>query len=163
MAIVLNVSPSVSSSPAFLSLQHLTSKPLLNFKHRTFSITCLQSIGYTSSPAPVPPEVESFWEWLCEEGVISTSSHVRPATVTEGLGLIAQRDIAAKEVVLEIPKKLWITPDTVAASAIGNLCRKLKPLIALALFLARENKIKDSPWRIYLDILPKFTDSTLFW
>lgn len=59
--------------------------------------------------------------------------------------------------------KFWINPDTVAASEIGSLCSGLKPWISVALFLIREKKKEDSPWRVYLDILPECTDSTVFW
>lgn len=86
-----------------------------------------------------------------------------PGSVQEGVGLIATRDIGRNEVVLEIPKRLWINQDVVAASEIGRVCNELKPWIAVALFLIRENSKEDSPWRVYLDILPEFTDSTVFW
>ncbi|TXG56553.1 hypothetical protein EZV62_017866 [Acer yangbiense] len=163
MALLLNLYPS-SSSSAFLSctktLKALTNKPLLGFKNRAFSVTSLHSTTYNSQP---PPEVHTFWQWLCDQGVVSADSPVRPATVTEGLGLVAKRDVGENEVVLEVPKKFWINPDTVAASEIGNVCRELKPIISVSLFLIREKKREDSPWRLYLDILPDSTDSTVFW
>ncbi|KAK1290391.1 hypothetical protein QJS10_CPB18g01446 [Acorus calamus] len=59
------------------------------------------------------------------------------------------------EAVVEVPKKLWINPDTVAASDIGGLCRGLKPWMAVALFLVREKGRPDSAWRPYIDILPE--------
>lgn len=83
--------------------------------------------------------------------------------VPEGLGLIAQRDIAKNEVVLEIPKKLWISPDAVAASEIGNVCSEVKPWVSVALFLIREKLNQDSLWRPYLDILPQSTNSPIYW
>lgn len=76
---------------------------------------------------------------------------------------MAQRDIARNEVVLEVPKRLWINPDAVAASEIGSVCSGLKPWIGVALFLIREKKRSDSKWRVYLDILPETTDSTIYW
>ncbi|KAJ6689964.1 hypothetical protein OIU85_006268 [Salix viminalis] len=66
------------------------------------------------------------------------------------------------EVVLETPKKLWINPDVVAASEIGNVCSGLKPWVSLALFLIREKFKEDSTWRPYLDVLPESTNSTIF-
>ncbi|KAL5759456.1 hypothetical protein ACOSQ2_018294 [Xanthoceras sorbifolium] len=162
MALLLNLSPS-SSSSAFLTstkaLKALTNKPILSLKNKAFSVSSLHSTTYS----PPPPEVHTFWQWLCDQGVVSANSPVKPATVTEGLGLVAQRDIAKDEIVLEVPKKFWINPDTVAASDIGNVCSELKPLISVALFLIREKKREDSPWRVYLDILPEYTDSTVFW
>ncbi|KAK2636153.1 hypothetical protein Ddye_030945 [Dipteronia dyeriana] len=168
MSILLIVSPSSSSSSsAFLScikplktLSSFTYKPLLALKNKAISVTSPHST--TSNPSQ-PPELQTFWQWLCDQGVVSTKSPVRPATVPEGLGLVAQRDIGKNEVVLEIPKKFWINPDAVAASEIGNVCSGLKPWISVALFLIREKKREDSLWRVYLDILPESTDSTVFW
>lgn len=82
----------------------------------------------------------------------------------EGLGLVAKRDIGRNEVVLEIPKRYWVNPDTVAGSEIGGLCRGLKPWIAVALFLIRERNLGgESTWQDYVAILPDKTDSTVFW
>lgn len=148
---------SLSSFPSsFFSCSKTLSKiSTCHLKTRSLCVYALQS-----SP---PLEVQNFWQWLCDEGVVSAKSPVRPATVPEGLGLVAQRDIGRNEVVLEIPKKFWINPDTVAASDIGNVCSGLKPWISVALFLIREKKKEDSPRRVYLNILPESTDSTVFW
>ncbi|CAI0391035.1 unnamed protein product [Linum tenue] len=61
----------------------------------------------------------------------------------EGLGLVARRDIGRNEVVLEVPKKLWINPESVAGSEIGGICGGLKPWISVALFLIREKSKKE--------------------
>ncbi|KAM6571114.1 hypothetical protein CsatA_015194 [Cannabis sativa] len=156
-----------SSSSTFLfsprtTLTHLYALPRgpnLHLK-KALSIKSLQS---TELDPSLSPEVHTFWKWLRDEGVISNKTPARPGVVPEGLGLIAQRDIARNEVVLEIPKRLWINPDTVSASEIGNVCNGLKPWIAVALFLLREKFRDDSLWRLYFDILPKQTNSTVFW
>lgn len=89
---------------------------------------------------------------------------MKPAVVPEGLGLVAERDIGRNEVVLEVPKKFWINPDTVSGSEIGSVCGGLKPWISVALFLIREKKLgEESAWRYYLDVLPQCTDSTIYW
>ncbi|XP_010939836.1 fructose-bisphosphate aldolase-lysine N-methyltransferase, chloroplastic isoform X2 [Elaeis guineensis] len=119
--------------------------------------------------AAIPSEsaVRDFWQWLSDEGVANSSSSpppVKPEFVPEGLGLVAQRDITKNEVVVEVPKKLWINPDTVAASDIGRVCGGLKPWVAISLFLLREKALGSaSSWRPYLDILPLATDSPIFW
>ncbi|GMN41904.1 hypothetical protein TIFTF001_011117 [Ficus carica] len=134
------------------TLQYFTNKPL--------SVTSLQS----PEPGPeVSPEVRTFWKWLQDEGVVSAKTPARPAVVPEGLGLVAQRDIGRNQVVLEVPKRLWINPDAVAESEIGNVCSGLKPWIAVALFLLREKDREDSKWRLYFDVLPLSTNSTVFW
>lgn len=109
-------------------------------------------------------KIQEFWKWLCERGVVSESSAVvKPAVVREGLGLVAQRDLSRNEVVLQVPRKLWINQDTVASSDIGTVCNGLKPWICVALFLLREKARDDSHWRSYLSILPQSTNSTIFW
>ncbi|WOK96828.1 hypothetical protein Cni_G05536 [Canna indica] len=120
--------------------------------------------GYLGERA-APPEsaVSDFWRWLGEKGAVSAAI-VKPAFVPEGLGLVAQRDISRNEVVVEVPKSLWIDPDTVATSEIGRLCAGLKPWIAISLFLLREKALGPaSPWHPYLNILPSTTNSTIFW
>ena len=66
---------------------------------------------------------------------------MKPGTVQEGLGLVAQRDIAQSEVVFEMPKKFWINPYTVSGSKIGGVCGGMKPWVVVALFLIREKKL----------------------
>lgn len=170
MATLLNFSlPSSTSPTTFVSssktlklLTSLTKKPSFGLKSRAFAATCsLHSASATTNPPTA--QVQTFWQWLCDQKVVSPKSPIRPATVAEGLGLVAQRDIAKNEVVLEVPMKFWINPDMVAVSEIGSLCSGLKPWISVALFLIREKKNEDSPWRVYLDILPECTDSTVFW
>lgn len=112
----------------------------------------------------LPPAVQTFWQWLRDEGVVSAKSPAaKPALVPEGMGLVAHRNIGKNEVVLEVPKRLWINPDAVSASEIGNVCSGLKPWVSVALFLLREKYRDDSKWRLYLDILPESTNSTVFW
>lgn len=108
--------------------------------------------------------VEEFWEWAIKKGAV-VPSYIKPGiNATEGIGLVAQKDISKKEVVLEVPKSLWINPDTVAASEIGKLCQVLKPWMSIALFLIREKALgTSSPWFHYLSILPGCTNSPIFW
>ncbi|XP_015576816.2 fructose-bisphosphate aldolase-lysine N-methyltransferase, chloroplastic [Ricinus communis] len=152
------------SSSTFLSplkpFSPVTKIPSFHLK-KPFFIT---SSSLQSSATAPPQSLEIFWQWLSDQGVVSGKSPAKPGVVKEGLGLIAERDIARNEVVLEIPKKLWINPDAVAASDIGNVCSGLKPWISVALFLIREKLKKEgSTWWPYLDILPDTTNSTIYW
>lgn len=115
------------------------------------------------SDPPLPPAVRTFWRWMAEEGVISSTCPLRPAYVAEGLGLVARRDIAEDEIILKVPRRLWVNPDTVSASEIGYLCTDLKPWVQVALFLIREKLRPNSWWRFYVDILPETTNSTIYW
>ncbi|GAB2280242.1 hypothetical protein Dimus_014885 [Dionaea muscipula] len=136
-----------------------STNPSLNSKRPPPSINC-----FRPPESDPPPAVQTFWQWLSDERVVSAKFPARPGLVPEGLGLIAQRDIARNEVVLEVPNRFWINPDTVAASEIGSVCSGLKPWVSVALFLIREKKLRDgSKWKIYLDILPEYTNSTIFW
>lgn len=111
----------------------------------------------------IPESVQTFWKWLCDEGVVSAKTPVEPGIVPEGLGLVAKRDISKGETVLELPRRFWINPDAVADSEIGNVCTGLKPWISVALFLLREKWRDDSKWKYYMAVLPESTDSTIYW
>ncbi|KAG5117314.1 hypothetical protein JHK84_043427 [Glycine max] len=63
----------------------------------------------------------------------------------------------------EVPKRLWINPDVVAALEIEKVCIGLKPWLAVALFLRRQRSRSNSLWKHYFSILPKETDSTIYW
>ncbi|KAH0753530.1 hypothetical protein KY290_023800 [Solanum tuberosum] len=111
----------------------------------------------------IPQPVQTFWKWLCDEGVVSIKTPVKPGIVAEGLGLVAKRDISKGETVLGVPKRFWINTDAVAESEIGNVCTGLEPWISLALFLLREKWKDDSKWKYYMAVLPESTDSTIYW
>jgi len=65
---------------------------------------------------------------------------------------------------MEVPKRCCINPDTVLASEIGSVCSGLKPWVSVAQFLIREERLGDeSSSKPYIDILPEFTNSNIFW
>jgi [ribulose-bisphosphate carboxylase]-lysine N-methyltransferase len=109
--------------------------------------------------------LEDFRRWLSSHGAVEGKAF--PAAVPEGLGLVAARDLPHGEVIAEVPKKLWLDADAVAASDIGRACGGgggLRPWVAVALLLLHEAaRGADSPWAPYLAILPRQTDSTIFW
>lgn len=154
------MSLSALSSPSSFSTFIFPTRP--HFRCRK-PISAARSQTLPELDPALPAEVKTFWGWLAGEGVVSAKTPARPGVVEEGLGLVAQRDIARNEVVLEVPKRLWINPDTVEASEIGGVCAGLKPWISVALFLIREKSRDDSKWRLYIDVLPKTTNSTVFW
>ncbi|CAA7395025.1 unnamed protein product [Spirodela intermedia] len=130
--------------------------------HRAVTaVRSLQSQGREVEAAP--NALSSFWKWAVENG--ATAQAVKLAAVPEGLGLVAQRDLSRNEVVVEVPKRLWISPETVVADPeLGRLCSGLRPWVSVALFLLREKaRGVESSWKPYLDILPPSTNSPLFW
>ncbi|RAL40105.1 hypothetical protein DM860_008245 [Cuscuta australis] len=152
-----------SSSPSSSSPKHklffLKTRPYLHHHLRPVFLAS----AHPSEPSHELPEpVKTLWQWGSEEGVVSKKTPVRPGIVPEGLGLVATKDIGRNGVVLEVPRRFWISPDTVGNSAIGRVCSGLKPWVAVALFLLREKKMDDSVWRSYLDSLPDCTNSTVF-
>ncbi|KAF3966066.1 hypothetical protein CMV_009800 [Castanea mollissima] len=171
MMTTFTLSPSSTSmiSPFIKTLKNPT-KTLPHFKRSstlTLSATLSTPTSTTTTSSlqkPVSDSVQTFWKWLKDEGVVSSKTPVKPAVVPEGLGLVAQKDLGRNDVVLEVPKRLWINPDAVAASEIGSVCSGLKPWLSVALYLIREKKKNDtSSWRYYLDVLPEYTNSTIFW
>jgi [ribulose-bisphosphate carboxylase]/[fructose-bisphosphate aldolase]-lysine N-methyltransferase len=149
--------------------------PLIKFPPRLLSPPTSISSQFRKNPTravlqskesatslPSLSSLSNFSNWLISKGAVAPS--VKPGPVPQGLGLIAQKDISKNEMVLEVPKKLWIDADTVATSEIGRVCSGLRPWICIGLFLLRERALGDaSPWKPYLDVLPSSTDSTIFW
>ncbi|KAL5099571.1 hypothetical protein RYX36_003898 [Vicia faba] len=108
--------------------------PTLHLK-RFFFAKLVASIGTEPS---LSPTLQTFWKWLQEKGVITAKTPVKAGVVTEGLGLVAVKDISRNDVILQVPKRLWINPDAVEASEIGKVCSELKQWLSVILFLIRE-------------------------
>ncbi|CAL5385461.1 unnamed protein product [Camellia sinensis] len=87
-----------SSSSAFLSSPKNPSnqttfprnKQTLHFKTH-LSVNSLLS---PESDLPPPPAIQTIWQWLSGEAVISSKSQVKPGIVPEGLGLVATNYMA---------------------------------------------------------------------
>ncbi|KAH9606799.1 hypothetical protein KSS87_001109 [Heliosperma pusillum] len=155
MANLFSIKP--SSTTSLITPKLPLKNPSFNLR-KTFSIKC-----FRPQETDPPAAVQKFWSWLSEKGIVSAKSPVRPGIVAEGLGLVAKKDIARNDVVLEVPKKYWINPDAVAVSDIGTVCNGLKPWVSVAVFLIREKKLGDaSSWKAYIDILPDYTNSTIY-
>ncbi|XP_033227059.1 SET domain-containing protein 4 [Belonocnema kinseyi] len=96
--------------------------------------------------------------WLLDQNWVPTldlEPHIFPET---GRGLMALKDIAVKDVLLELPKRLLITTLTVSESYISRIFLSDKIYDAqcvLATFLLYEKHLKEaSNWKPYLDSLP---------
>ncbi|NXY15506.1 SETD4 protein, partial [Atrichornis clamosus] len=98
-------------------------------------------------------------KWLKDRGF--EDSNLRPAEFWEtGRGLMATKALQAGDLIISLPEKCLLTTSTVLSSRLGGSIVKWKPpvspLMALCTFLIAEKHAGDkSPWKPYLDVLPK--------
>ncbi|KAK1630766.1 hypothetical protein QYE76_005081 [Lolium multiflorum] len=148
--------------PPLLRL-HRKPSPLLHLLPRAAVAATGASAAVTTTPSDAA--LQNFRRWLATHG--ADTGAAAPAAVPEGLGLVAARGLPRGEVVAEVPKKLWMDADAVAASDIGRVCAgagDLRPWVSVSLLILREAaRGGDSLWAPYLAILPRQTDSTIFW
>jgi [ribulose-bisphosphate carboxylase]/[fructose-bisphosphate aldolase]-lysine N-methyltransferase len=147
-----------------LSVRHRPPPPCLCLLRRPLRPHRLVPRAAASSITVAESALQDFRRWLSSHGAAEGKAY--PAAVPEGLGLVAARDLPRGEVVAEVPKKLWMDADAVAASDIGRACAggDLRPWVGVTLLLLRElARGADSPWAPYLATLRRQTDSTIFW
>uniref|UniRef100_A0A8C8ZJG9 SET domain containing 4 n=1 Tax=Prolemur simus TaxID=1328070 RepID=A0A8C8ZJG9_PROSS len=77
-----------------------------------------------------------------------------------GRGLMSKTSLREGQMIISLPESCLLTTDTVIQSYLGAYITKWKPppspLLALCTFLVSEKHAGDqSPWKPYLDILPK--------
>ncbi|XP_036075230.1 SET domain-containing protein 4 isoform X3 [Rousettus aegyptiacus] len=77
-----------------------------------------------------------------------------------GRGLMSRTSLREGQVIISLPESCLLTTDTVIRSYLGAYVAKwrppLSPLLALCTFLVAEKHAGDrSPWKPYLEILPK--------
>ncbi|NWW48793.1 SETD4 protein, partial [Pedionomus torquatus] len=105
------------------------------------------------------PEYIKLKKWLKGRGF--KDSNLRPAEFWDtGRGLMTTKALQAGDLVISLPEKCILTTDTVLSSGLGEYIMKWKPpvspLIALCTFLIAEKHAGEkSPWKPYLDVLPK--------
>ncbi|KQJ90199.1 fructose-bisphosphate aldolase-lysine N-methyltransferase, chloroplastic [Brachypodium distachyon] len=137
-------------------------RPLLHLLPRATAATTGTAAAVST---PSDAALQNFRRWISSQG--ADTGAASPTVVPEGLGLVAARNLPRGEVVAEVPKKLWMDADAVAASDIGRACRSggdLRPWVSVSLLILREAaRGGDSLWAPYLAILPRQTDSTIFW
>ncbi|XP_074156778.1 SET domain-containing protein 4 isoform X2 [Sminthopsis crassicaudata] len=98
-------------------------------------------------------------KWLKERKFDDHS--LRPTRFSgTGRGLMAVKSLQPGELIISLPEECLLTTDTVIKSYLGDYITKwtppISPLLALCTFLISENNAgKKSPWKPYLDILPK--------
>ncbi|KAM6439014.1 SET domain-containing protein 4 [Rhynochetos jubatus] len=98
-------------------------------------------------------------KWLRDRGF--EDSNLRPAQFWDtGRGLMTTKALQVRDLVISLPEKCLLTTGTVLSSCLGEYIMKWKPpvspLIALCTFLIAEKHAGEkSPWKAYLDVLPK--------
>ncbi|XP_033930294.1 SET domain-containing protein 4 isoform X3 [Melopsittacus undulatus] len=98
-------------------------------------------------------------KWLKDRGF--EDGNLRPAEFWgTGRGLMTTKALQAGDLIISLPEKCLLTTSTVLSSCLGEYIMKWKPpvspLIALCTFLVAEKHAGEkSPWKPYLDILPK--------
>ncbi|KAM0857971.1 hypothetical protein ACQ4PT_048125 [Festuca glaucescens] len=165
-ALHLVLPPQILSSHGRPPLLRFPSRPspLLHLLPRA-AVAATGASAAAAVTAPSDAALQNFRRWLSTHG--ADTGAAAPAVVPEGLGLVAARSLPRGEVVAEVPKKLWMDAGAVAASDIGRVCNSagdLRPWVAVSLLILREAaRGGDSLWAPYLAILPRQTDSTIFW
>ncbi|KFP71679.1 SET domain-containing protein 4, partial [Acanthisitta chloris] len=98
-------------------------------------------------------------KWLKDRGFGDSS--LRPAEFWEtGRGLMTTKALQVRDLIISLPEKCLLTTGTVLSSCLGEYVVKWKPpvspLMALCTFLIAEKHFGEkSPWKPYLDVLPK--------
>ncbi|XP_006886793.1 PREDICTED: SET domain-containing protein 4-like [Elephantulus edwardii] len=105
------------------------------------------------------PEFIELKKWLKDRKFEDT--HLIPARFPDtGRGLMSKTSLQAGQLIISLPESCLLTTDTVIRSYLGAYITKWKPLpsplLALCTFLVSEKHAGDrSPWKPYLDTLPK--------
>ncbi|NXM69465.1 SETD4 protein, partial [Serilophus lunatus] len=98
-------------------------------------------------------------KWLKDRGF--KGKNLRPAEFKEtGRGLMATKALQVRDVIISLPEKCLLTTSTVLSSCLGGYIRRWKPpvspLLALCTFLVAEKHAgAKSPWKAFLDVLPR--------
>ncbi|XP_039714008.1 SET domain-containing protein 4 isoform X2 [Pteropus medius] len=105
------------------------------------------------------PEFIQLRKWLKDRKFEDTN--LIPASFPgTGRGLMSKTSLREGQVIISLPESCLLTTDTVIRSYLGAYVAKwrppLSPLLALCTFLVAEKHAGDrSPWKPYLEILPK--------
>ncbi|NXF10040.1 SETD4 protein, partial [Smithornis capensis] len=124
--------------------------------HLTAGVNCSHKLEYIQLK-----------KWLKDRGF--EDSNLRPAEFRgTGRGLMATKAFQAGDVIISVPEKCLLTTSTVLSSCLGGYIRNWKPpvspLLALCTFLMAEKHAgQESPWKPYLDVLPKAFSCPVCW
>jgi hypothetical protein len=98
----------------------------------------------------------------CKVGVSHPSDGQSSASATGVRGVVATEDLPADHVLFRIPSEAVVSAQSSRfASIIAS--GRLRGWSALIATITLENADRASPWRAYLDALPRELDSPMFW
>ncbi|KAM9319592.1 SET domain-containing protein 4 [Gastrophryne carolinensis] len=106
-------------------------------------------------------------KWLKSRGF--HDSHLRTAHFPDtGRGLMTRLMLKPGDLIISLPESCLLTTGTVLTSYLGDYIRRwrppVSPLLALCTFLITERYAgARSPWKPYLDILPRSYDCPVYW
>lgn len=105
------------------------------------------------------PEFVELKKWL-KDREFEDANLVPACFPGTGRGLMSRTALQEGQVILALPESCLLTTDTVIGSYLGAYVAKwqppLSPLLALCTFLVAEKHAGDrSPWKPYLEVLPK--------
>ncbi|XP_054432041.1 SET domain-containing protein 4 [Pteronotus mesoamericanus] len=119
----------------------------------------LRSSGSRGVNESYKPEFIALKKWLKDRKFEDTN--LVPACFPDtGRGLMSKTPLQEGQVIVSLPESCLLTTDTVIRSYLGPYVAKWQPppspLLALCTFLVAERHAGDrSPWKPYLEILPK--------
>ena len=177
----------VSVAGAFVpSPLHPCTMPAMRLTRQSSGVRLLSSSGNLGTVEPM-----SLWEapkravevdggmrakalayWLQDEHKIDMSKIELRQSPLEGLGVFAAKDLAADELLFDIPQSCCIYPELVFAdrqlgksmSALASKAGQGTDVVSLATFLAREKMVgAESKFRPFLEVCPWDSLHPLLW
>ncbi|TGZ84872.1 SET domain-containing protein [Ascodesmis nigricans] len=118
-------------------------------------------------PAEFDHQTNNFASWLQSSQRVSVNPNITIRDLRSagaGRGIIATAPLAKDELLFSIPRSSVLTLETSDLNALlGKELRKLEsPWLSLILVLIYETR-PDSPWKPYMDILPREFDTLMYW
>jgi len=121
-------------------------------------VRCAASVSLASA-------TETLLAWARSKSLDTSKVVVSVNMATNEPLLVAARDCSPGEALVTVPDALWLSPEAVAQSPIGERVAGLEPWLQLSLYVLAEkaNPTPGGALRAYVDSLPSSLESPLFW
>lgn len=115
---------------------------------------------------PRKMHVKPFLEWLDKNGAKIEGVEIAEFG-SQGLGLKVTKELKQGDVVISIPRKVFMSTETAKHSSLSELCEKDQmlqrmPNVSLALHLLVEKNSPASFWEPYINLLPSSYTTVLY-